>query len=291
MNSRQLKFDFGPFNHGLICIARLAICLTGQFVWDRQQPPSLKTASILLPFLPVASLPWLQLLMLVWYSEQLCSWAASKENQLLLQAGGGGQNTKTSQKHQPQIVVATRNCTEAMAATKTSTSEEVLTPESAVRICQDVQHMIDINSEHLDRLRTPMATTSGTIIYKGLVKIIWTFLGFLQSWLSKRSALWRANWSSILVSSWPLELHWVDKKFATLAPFRSTHHSISGWKLWESQRTLQTSWRVGSTRWTLSKTRQIQSWIGCSYRYYLTLFWRWVFLWFLTNRLFIFRLD
>lgn len=31
---------------------------------------------------------------------------------------------------------------------------------SALRICQDVQHMIDINSEHLERLRTPMAATS-----------------------------------------------------------------------------------------------------------------------------------
>jgi len=29
------------------------------------------------------------------------------------------------------------------------------------RICQDVQHMIDINTEHLERLRTPMAVTSG----------------------------------------------------------------------------------------------------------------------------------
>ena len=34
---------------------------------------------------------------------------------------------------------------------------------SALRICQDVQHMIDINSEHLERLRTPMAASSGTV--------------------------------------------------------------------------------------------------------------------------------
>jgi len=34
-------------------------------------------------------------------------------------------------------------------------------PISALRICQDVQHMIDINSEHLERLRTPMTVTSG----------------------------------------------------------------------------------------------------------------------------------
>ena len=39
--------------------------------------------------------------------------------------------------------------------------EELLTPENAARICQDVQHMIDINSEHLERLRTPMTSTSG----------------------------------------------------------------------------------------------------------------------------------
>ena len=37
---------------------------------------------------------------------------------------------------------------------------------AALRVCQDVQHMIDINSEHLERLRTPMAThTSGRIDY------------------------------------------------------------------------------------------------------------------------------
>lgn len=41
-----------------------------------------------------------------------------------------------------------------------SGSEDMLTPEAAVRICQDVQHMIDINSEHLERLRTPMTTSS-----------------------------------------------------------------------------------------------------------------------------------
>lgn len=34
---------------------------------------------------------------------------------------------------------------------------------SALRICQDVQHMIDINSEHLERLRTPMAASSGRV--------------------------------------------------------------------------------------------------------------------------------
>ena len=42
--------------------------------------------------------------------------------------------------------------------------EENLTSEAAVKLvqeCTDVQHMIDINSEHLDRLRTPMNSTSG----------------------------------------------------------------------------------------------------------------------------------
>ena len=42
-------------------------------------------------------------------------------------------------------------------------------PVSALRICQDVQHMIDINFEHLERLRTPMTLTSGnlsTIFYE-----------------------------------------------------------------------------------------------------------------------------
>ena len=29
------------------------------------------------------------------------------------------------------------------------------------KLFQDVQHMIDINSEHLERLRTPMAASSG----------------------------------------------------------------------------------------------------------------------------------
>jgi kinase suppressor of Ras 2 len=39
-------------------------------------------------------------------------------------------------------------------------SEEILTSEVAASRCQDVQHMIDINSEHLERLRTPMALSS-----------------------------------------------------------------------------------------------------------------------------------
>lgn len=39
--------------------------------------------------------------------------------------------------------------------------DDFLSPEAAARVCQDVQHMIDINSEHLERLRTPMTSTSG----------------------------------------------------------------------------------------------------------------------------------
>lgn len=35
----------------------------------------------------------------------------------------------------------------------------------AIQICQDVQHMIDINSEHLERLRLPMPSTSGEKIF------------------------------------------------------------------------------------------------------------------------------
>ena len=42
--------------------------------------------------------------------------------------------------------------------------EEILTSEAAEKLCQecqDVQHMIDINSDHLERLRTSMISTSG----------------------------------------------------------------------------------------------------------------------------------
>ncbi len=35
--------------------------------------------------------------------------------------------------------------------------------ETALRTCQDAQLLIDINSEHLEDLRTKMATTSGKI--------------------------------------------------------------------------------------------------------------------------------
>ena len=42
--------------------------------------------------------------------------------------------------------------------------EENSSSEAAAKDVQeitDVQHMIDINSEHLERLRTPMTSTSG----------------------------------------------------------------------------------------------------------------------------------
>ena len=45
-----------------------------------------------------------------------------------------------------------------------SAVEENSNSEAAARDVQeitDVQHMIDINSEHLERLRTPMTSTSG----------------------------------------------------------------------------------------------------------------------------------
>ena len=40
-------------------------------------------------------------------------------------------------------------------------SAEILTPSSAEQICRDVQLMIDINTRHLERLRTPITSSLG----------------------------------------------------------------------------------------------------------------------------------